>query len=61
MLKLEEKHLTMVRKTITSLQEGHIGKIEKKLNAEFDYEIIPVQILEGISKNNNVMPLSRKK
>lgn len=50
MLKLEEKHLTMVRKTITPLQEGHIGKIEKKLNAEFDYEIIPVQILEGISK-----------
>lgn len=40
----------MVRKTITPLEEGHIGKIEKKLNAEFDYEIIPVQILEGISR-----------
>jgi len=40
----------MVRKIITPLQEGHIGKIEKKLNAEFDYEIIPIQILEGVSK-----------
>ncbi|MBA0882461.1 hypothetical protein [Flavobacterium undicola] len=40
----------MVRKTLTPLEKGQIGKIEEKLNAEFPYEIIPVQILESVSK-----------
>ena len=40
----------MVRKTLTPLEKGQIGKIEEKLNAEFPYVIIPVQILESVSK-----------
>lgn len=40
----------MVRKTLTPLEKRQIEKIGIKLNAEFAYEIIPVQILEGISR-----------
>jgi len=36
----------MKRKTLTPLQEAQIRKIGDKLNAAYDYEIIPVQVME---------------